>query len=126
MRCTAKANSTGKNCRRRAIKGGRVCQVHGGAAPQVKRKAAERLRELEHPAIDRIKKTISNEDGDVSPAVALTASMNLLDRTGHKPIDRRQDVPVESDESKELRGAFTLDELKQLLEVVREREEVIH
>ncbi len=125
MRCTAKANSTGKNCRRRAIKGGRVCQVHGGAAPQVKRKAAERLRELEHPAIDRIKKTI-NREGDESAAVALTASMNLLDRTGHKPIDRHQDVPVESDESKELRKEFTLDQLKQIAEEIREREEVIH
>ncbi len=99
--------------------------MHGGGAPQVRRKAEERLKELEHPAIDRIKKTI-NREGDESAAVALTASMNLLDRTGHKPIDRHQDVPVESEESKELRKEFTLDELKQLLQVVREREEVIH
>ena len=30
MQCAAKAKSTGETCRRRAMKGKRVCQVHGG------------------------------------------------------------------------------------------------
>ena len=125
MQCKATSKQSKKRCRRKAIHGGTVCVMHGGGAPQVKKKARERLKELEHPAIDRIKKTI-NREGDESAAVALTASMNLLDRTGHKPIDRHQDVPVESDESKELRKEFTLDQLKQIAEEIREREEVIH
>ena len=42
-RCTAKSKRTGKPCTRWAIKGGTVCIMHGGKAPQVKAKAAERL-----------------------------------------------------------------------------------
>jgi hypothetical protein len=41
--CKAKSKSTGKQCARAPIAGGEVCRVHGGAAPQVKRKAAERV-----------------------------------------------------------------------------------
>jgi hypothetical protein len=42
-RCRAKSKATGKRCRKAAILGGTVCQKHGGGAPQVKAKAAERL-----------------------------------------------------------------------------------
>lgn len=42
-KCTARAKSTGNRCRRDPIAGATVCVVHGGQAPQVKRKAAERL-----------------------------------------------------------------------------------
>lgn len=41
--CTAKAKQTGNRCRRRPSPGAPVCVVHGGGAPQVKRKAAARL-----------------------------------------------------------------------------------
>lgn len=40
-RCTAKAKSTGVQCGRYAVPGGRVCVTHGGNAPQV-REAGER------------------------------------------------------------------------------------
>lgn len=50
--CTAKAKSTGKPCTRPAIKGGNVCRYHGGAAPQVKRKAAERYRQYVQEMVD--------------------------------------------------------------------------
>ena len=88
MQCKAKSKQSKKRCRKQAIDGGTVCAMHGGKAPQVKRKAAERLRELEHPAIDRIAKTIENQDGDVPHAVSLTAARDILDRTGHKPPDK--------------------------------------
>lgn len=47
--CRAKAKRTGKQCGRPAMHGGFVCQKHGGMAPQVKRKAAERLADLIDP-----------------------------------------------------------------------------
>lgn len=41
-RCSAHRKN-GEPCRAWAINGGRVCRMHGGAAPQVRRKAGERL-----------------------------------------------------------------------------------
>ena len=45
IQCTAKSKASGQQCRRRAIKGATVCQMHGGTAPQVKAKAEETLKE---------------------------------------------------------------------------------
>ena len=45
VRCSAK----GGKCRRAAIRGGTVCQYHGGGAPQVKKAAQERLADLIDP-----------------------------------------------------------------------------
>lgn len=42
-KCSAKAKTTGKRCKAWAITGGTVCVKHGGAAPQVKRKAKRRV-----------------------------------------------------------------------------------
>lgn len=41
--CTSKAKGTGARCKRSPVPGAEVCVVHGGAAPQVRAKAAERL-----------------------------------------------------------------------------------
>jgi hypothetical protein len=40
--CTALSKQTGKPCKLKAIPGGTVCRFHGGAAKQVKAKAAVR------------------------------------------------------------------------------------
>jgi hypothetical protein len=47
--CSAHTSS-GKQCRRQAVKGATVCYVHGGAAPQVRAAAARRLAEREAAA----------------------------------------------------------------------------
>lgn len=41
--CHATSNSTQKPCQRWAMVGANVCQKHGGLAPQVRRKAEERI-----------------------------------------------------------------------------------
>ena len=51
-RCKAKSTGSGKQCRRNPINGGEVCYMHGGAAPQVKRKAEERIREYVEKMVD--------------------------------------------------------------------------
>ncbi len=117
MRCTAKANSTGKNCRRRAIKGGRVCQVHGGAAPQVKRKARERFNDLVDPAINLLATVINNEEMPAASRVA--AAKDILDRAGHKPVDKMADVTPETPEAKALRKEFTLEDLRKIRDNLR-------
>ena len=50
--CRAKCRRTQQQCQRWAIRGGTVCRVHGGAAPHVKRKAAERIAEYVARLVD--------------------------------------------------------------------------
>ena len=80
--CRARAKHSGKPCRFPAIAGGTVCRFHGGLAPQVQAKAMDRLRALQHPAIDRLTKLIDQEE---FPTVAYAASRDVLDRTLGKP-----------------------------------------
>lgn len=80
IRCTATAR-TGRRCRNRAILGATVCRMHGGSAPQVRRAAEERLRELVHPALDRITELLDTED----EALRLRVATTILDRTGFHP-----------------------------------------
>lgn len=81
MRCKATTRG-GKQCGSKPIRGGAVCRMHGGGAPQVKQKALDRLMALQHPAIDRLTKLI---DQEAFPTVAYAASRDVLDRTMGKP-----------------------------------------
>ena len=83
-RCTAHSKQTGLQCKRTPIPGGTVCRYHGGAAPQVKQAALERLMALQNPAIDRLGKLI---DQEAFPTVAYAASRDVLDRTMGKPAE---------------------------------------
>lgn len=78
--CTAKAKSTQKRCQQTAIVGGRVCRMHGGSAPQVKRAAAVRMRDLIDPAIATLARVLV--DPLSSETAKLRAVENVLDRAG--------------------------------------------
>lgn len=88
-RCRA-TNRQGKQCGRFPIPGGAVCRLHGGAAPQVQKRAKERLAGLVDPAIDRLQKLMDS----ANEAVALGAVKDVLDRNGHK-------APTKVDQSPE-------------------------
>ncbi len=88
-RCTAH-RSNGTPCKKFAIRGGRVCSIHGGQAPQVKRTAQERLAELVEPAIVELRRIMEQGDSD---AVKLAAVKDILDRGVGKP---QQHVDVTS------------------------------
>lgn len=83
VQCKA-TNRKGTRCGKAPIRGGTVCRMHGGAAPQVKLKAEARLRALEMPAIDRIGKLIEQDE---FPSVAYQASRDVLDRLRGKPTE---------------------------------------
>ena len=61
-RCTARSKQSGERCKRYATPGAPVCVIHGSRAPQVQRKAAERLAE------QAARKTLASLD-ETSPVV---------------------------------------------------------
>lgn len=85
--CRATSKATGKPCGRTAEPGATVCRYHGGAAPQVKRKATLRLLELVDPAIATLARTMT--DANAPHAARLRAAENVLDRAG---VPRKVDV----------------------------------
>lgn len=88
----------GDQCRRWSVAGATVCIVHGGAAPQVRRKAEERIRELVNPALARIARLIGDdaEPGAESEAVSLAAARDILDRAGYGAT-HKLDARIEGD-----------------------------
>lgn len=92
-RCKARTQK-GEPCKRPPIAGAAVCRVHGGAAPQVKRKAAMRLLELVDPAIATLAKEMvkAEKSGD-----RLRAANSILDRAGYGRVTK-----VEGQDAKEI------------------------
>jgi len=123
MQCKATSKQSKKRCRRKAITGGRVCVMHGGKAPQVKKAARERFNDLVDPAINRLEKVIN--DDAVPTASAVTAAKDILDRAGHKPVEQVEDVTSESTESEQLRGEYTLEQLRAIHKELEARK-VVH
>ncbi|MFC7488785.1 hypothetical protein ACOCJ7_07150 [Knoellia sp. CPCC 206453] len=71
-RCSARAKSTGKQCQRAPIRGGSVCLVHGGTAPQVQASAARRLEVEEVEAEVRNLIAFESFEGVTDPLTVLS------------------------------------------------------
>jgi len=82
--------TNGDPCNQYAIRGGSVCGAHGGRAPAVKAKAAERILAASDLAAKRLIEFMN--DKRVPYAVRLSATKDLLDRAG---VGGRQPVQVE-------------------------------
>lgn len=84
-RCTAN-NRFGERCRNAAIVGGTVCRSHGGALPNVQRKARERFNDLIDPMINIAHKmAVRAEAGQMSDSDTLAFMKFVADRTGFVP-----------------------------------------
>lgn len=81
-KCKAKARTTGRRCTNPPIRGGTVCRMHGGAAPQVRAKAEEQLR----LARDELMEMLLGIARDVSASASerLKAITWALERAGFK------------------------------------------
>jgi hypothetical protein len=87
MTICAAHRTNGDPCQQHAIRGGRVCVVHGGRAPQVRLSAEQRIRDLVDPSLNRIAKAIDDDD---NPQLALAAARDILDRAGYKATEKIQ------------------------------------
>ena len=101
VRCNGTLQS-GKRCRREAIEGSVVCEIHGGLAPQVRRRAAERVLLTADEAIQVIKSFIS--DPTVPAGVRLKAAQDLADRAGLAAAQVHKIVPSRGPGACVLRG----------------------
>jgi hypothetical protein len=82
QRCSAKSKQRQAQCKQPAIAGGTVCRYHGGAAPQVKKAAEQRLQELKQPAIAYLAHLLEQKQ---FPSAGLGAAKDVLDRIDGKP-----------------------------------------
>lgn len=78
-RCTARRKS-GAECKNWAIRGGFVCRMHGGGAPQVKKKAAQRIAEAADDAAALLVQFMEDPKNDVK--VRTQIAQDLLNRAG--------------------------------------------
>lgn len=106
--CRATSKATGKPCGRTAVPGATVCRYHGGAAPQVKRKAALRLLELVDPAITTLAREMVQAD---KSSDRQRAANSILDRAG---VPRATTTPD---------GEAAKDLLVERLRQIREQQE---
>jgi hypothetical protein len=78
MVCTAHRQD-GQPCRAAAIRGARVCKVHGGMAGHVREAARLRLERLVEPSIGTLREIMLRGE---SHTVRLKAAESILDRAG--------------------------------------------
>ena len=94
IRCNA-TRSNGGRCKREAEDGAVVCDQHGGAAPQVRRRAAERLIMSADQAAQKLVGRL--EDTEVPFGVRAKIAQDLLDRAGLIATQVHQIIPTTED-----------------------------
>lgn len=88
VRCTA-TNRQGQQCGRSPILGGTVCRMHGGAAPQVRAAARERLSAMAPKALTRLDELMDRRE---FPTVQLQAARFVVEQEvgkAHEHVDMR-------------------------------------
>jgi hypothetical protein len=94
VRCNG-TRPNGGRCKREAEDGAVVCDQHGGAAPQVRRRAAERLIMTADQAAQMLVKMM--EDTEVPFGIRAKIAQDLLDRAGLASTQAIKIVPAEDD-----------------------------
>lgn len=98
-----------RECRLSPIAGGTVCHKHGGAAPQVRHSASQRLLSLVDPALDELHRILTSRSAPDNVKVA--AANTVLDRVRDTAKVAKQELsgpdgaPIEVDNLNELRNA---------------------
>jgi hypothetical protein len=116
--CEGAITGGARRCRRKAIAGSNVCIRHGGAAPQVKASARERLALMVSPALNKLHTIITAKKNDphISVQSQLAACRDVLDRNGLKPKD---EVVVKAEFDATRFSDWTDDDLKTFIALAR-------
>jgi hypothetical protein len=85
----------GGRCRREAEPGSVVCRLHGGAAPQVRRRAGERLIMGADHAPQKLLEWL--DDPEVPYRVRAEIARDMLDRAGLAAAQLHKIVPIHAD-----------------------------
>jgi hypothetical protein len=94
IRCNA-TRPNGSRCKREAEAGSVVCDQHGAAAPQVRRRAAERLIMTADEAVELLIKWMHDEE--VPYDVRAKIAQDIADRAGLVATQVHQIVPMSED-----------------------------
>jgi hypothetical protein len=95
LRCNGTYKSTGEQCRRVAEDGSIVCDQHGGAAGQVRRRAAERILFTADEAASALVAWMN--DPSVDTRERIKVAQDLLDRNGIVAAQVHKIMPVTED-----------------------------
>jgi hypothetical protein len=95
LRCNSSYKSTGEQCRRVAVDGSIVCDQHGGAAGQVRRRAAERIAFTADDAARNLVDWMNDPAVDMRERVKIT--QDLLDRAGLAAAQVHKIMPITED-----------------------------
>lgn len=95
VRCIARTRDD-RRCLREAEAGSIVCRTHGSAAPQVRRRAAERIIYTADEAAQNLVKWMN--DGNLPWGERVKIARDLMDRAGLAAAQVHKIVPVETDD----------------------------
>ena len=84
QRCHARSKTTGQQCRQAVVPGATVCHYHGGAAPQVKDAARERLCAMIHPALQAWAELLEQKE---FPTVRFSTAREIVNHEFGKPAE---------------------------------------
>jgi hypothetical protein len=94
MKCTAHKKD-GSPCGSWAIKGANVCRVHGGSAPQVLRKASQRIEEARDLALSGLVSDLSETQVDAKVKLDAVVKLTELHETMEGRVARREEQIVD-------------------------------
>lgn len=95
LRCVATLKSTGAQCRRVAVDGSVVCDKHGGKAPQVIRRAAERVQFTADDAARNLVAWMNDPAVEMRERVKI--AHDLMDRAGLAAAQVHKVMPITED-----------------------------
>src|SRR6478672_429733 len=76
-RCTAKAKTTSRQCGSYAIRGAKVCRMHGGSIPAVRRAAARRLQKQQLTGdLGKLLAELEMDASEAHPVAQLTGALS--------------------------------------------------